>query len=338
MHISICRHLLRTIAYIRAAQRRPVRRVILHMHMPKTGGTTLDAALDRSFGPGHRNMSYLVQRGAAGRPIRHMTWDEAVRMRGAPGVEAEWSLSAPAVLGMLDADGGIVSLSRHGMYVDPACIRGDPGCPEGCRGYDLRPIFFVREFFSWHVSLYLQQRRDPAGLARFSRDPRAVLAKTGSLEEYTRFCVDNADMLRNHKIMHNWTDGETDAVLRSLGLYQIGLTERYDESLVVIEDALSADFPGIDLSYPRPLNEAGGGARYGAAYLEREVGGGLARELEAAYAERGVYARISSELESRMSRVRGFREKLARFRARCAARRAEDAAAAAAPRPRRWPC
>ena len=254
-----------------------MRRVILHMHMPKTGGTTLDAALDRSFGPGHRNMSYLVQRGAAGRPIRHMTWDEAVRMRDAPGVEAEWSLSSPDVVGMLDADDGIVSLSRHGMYVDPACIRGDPGCPGGCRGYDLRPIFFVREFFSWHVSLYLQQRRDPAGLARFSRDPRAVLAKTGSLEEYTRFCVDNADMLRNHKIMHSWTDGETDAVLRSLGLYQIGLTERYDESLVAIEDALSADFPGIDLSYPRPLNEAGGlpggGERYGAAYLEREVGG-----------------------------------------------------------------
>ena len=102
-------------------------RVILHMHMPKTGGTTLDAALDRSFGPGHRNMSYLVQREAGGRPSRHMTWGEAVRISGVPGVEADWSLSAPAVLGMLDADDGIVSLSRHGRYVDPACIRGDPG-------------------------------------------------------------------------------------------------------------------------------------------------------------------------------------------------------------------
>ena len=36
VHISICRHLPCIIAYIRAAQRRPVRRVILHMHMPKT--------------------------------------------------------------------------------------------------------------------------------------------------------------------------------------------------------------------------------------------------------------------------------------------------------------
>ena len=317
-----------------------MRRVILHMHMPKTGGTTLDAALDRSFGPGHRNMSYLVRRGAGGRPGGHMTWDEAFRMRDAPGVEADWSLSVPAVIGILDADEGIVSLSRHGMYVDPGCIMKDPGCPEGCRGYDLRPIFFVREFFSWHTSLYFQQRRDPGSLVRLSRDPRAVLAKTGSLKEYTRFCVDNAGALRNHKIMHNWTDGETEAVLRNLGLYQIGLLERYDESLVVIEDALSADFPGIDLSYPRPLNAGGGrlaGARHGADELERHVGATLARELEDAYAERGVYARISSELESRTSRVQDFQGKLDGFRARCAARRAEGTAGAGAARARRWP-
>ena len=58
-----------------------------------------------------------------------MTWDEAVRISGAPGVEAEWSLPSPDVVGMLDADDGIASLSRHGMYVDPACIGGGSRLP-----------------------------------------------------------------------------------------------------------------------------------------------------------------------------------------------------------------
>lgn len=296
-----------------------MRRVILNMHMPKTGGTTLNMALWRSFGRGHRNMSYLVRTGTGGR-TEHLTWHRVACMRDLLGTEAVWSLSTRDVIDMLDADAGIVSLSRHGMYVDPACVGREAGCPDGCGGYDLRPIFFVRRFAPWHMSLYEQQRGDPSSLVRLSRDPRAILAKTGSPREYARFCVDNADMLGNHKIMHNWTGAQTEAVLGSLGLYQVGLTERYDESLVVIEDALSDDFPGIDLSYPRPLNAGGGGPR-GREELARQIGDGLLRELEAAYAEDAVYGRIASELDSRMSRVRDFGGRLAAFRERCAERR-----------------
>lgn len=314
-----------------------MRCVVLHMHMPKTGGTTLDAALDRNFGRGHRNMSYLVRKGEEGHPRRHMTWSEAARMTDASAAEAVWNLPVSDVIEILDADKSIVSLSRHGMYVDPACIRKDPGCLEACRGYDLRPIFFVREFFSWHTSLYFQQRRDPGSLARYSHDPRAVLAKTGSLREYTRFCIDNAEILNNHKIMHNWTDAETCAVLDNIDLYQIGLIERYDESLVVIEDALSSDFPGIDLSYSRPLNvdkeNQKKGTRRGKDELEREIGHDLLRKLEETYAEREVYDRISLALDSRILSMHNFHEKLDGFKARCAAKFAEGDVE----RPQRWP-
>lgn len=313
-----------------------MRCVILHMHMPKTGGTTLDAVLDRNFGRGHRNMSYLVRAGADGRLRRHMTWNEAARMIDASAAKAVWDLPTSDVIEILDADKSIVSLSRHGMYVDPACIRKDPGCLEPCRGYDLRPIFFVREFFSWHMSLYFQQRRDPRSLVRYSHDSRAVLAKTGSLREYTRFCIDNAETLSNHKIMHNWTVAKTCAVLDNIEVYQIGLVERYDESLVVIEDALSSDFPGIDLSYSRPLNvdkeSQKKGTQRGKDELEAQIGHDLLRELEAVYAEREVYNQISSELDSRVLRVRNFKEKLDGFKARCAARFAEGGAE----QPPRW--
>ena len=311
---------------MQASPRPAVRRVILNMHMPKTGGTTLDKALGRSFGPAHLNMSYMVERGPeAGRPGRHLTWDEVARMDDLSGADALWSLSTADVIGMLDGRADVVSMSRHGLYVDPRCLKEGAGSAE-CGGYDIRPIFFVREFASWHASLYYQQRRDPDKTVRLSRDPRAVLAKTGSLREYTRFCVDNARMLANHRIMHNWSREETGAVLDNIGLYQVGLVERYDESLVAIEDALSADFPGLDLSYPRPLNVGPGGARAGRGGLERLVGGDLLRELEAAYDERWIYDKISSELDSRVSRVRNFRAKLGAFRARCARLRAEDPA------------
>lgn len=281
-------------------------------------------------------MSYLVRKCADGHPRRHMTWSEAARMIDASTAEAVWDLPVSDVIEILDADKSIVSLSRHGMYVDPACIRKDPGCLEACRGYDLRPIFFVREFFSWHMSLYFQQRRDPSSLVRYSHDPRAVLAKTGSLREYTRFCIDNAELLSNHKIMHNWTAAKTYAVLDNLQLYQIGLIERYDESLVVIEDALSSDFPCIDLSYSRPLNadeeSQKKGVQRGKNELERQIGHDLLRELEATYAEREVYDRISLELDSRVLHVRNFQEKLDAFKARCAARFAEGDVE----RPPRW--
>ena len=149
-----------------------MRRVILNMHMPKTGGTTLDAALGRSFGAGHRNMSYLVEAGVGGRAGGHLTWDAVARMRDLSGTEAVWSLSTRDIVEMLDADAGIVSLSRHGLYADPICV-GRAAGQGGCGGYDLRPIFFVRRFAPWHMSLYRQQRGDPDSLVRLSCDPRA---------------------------------------------------------------------------------------------------------------------------------------------------------------------
>ena len=54
-------------------------------------------------------------------------------------------------------------------------------------------------------------------------------------------------------------------MMRGRGMYRIGVTERYDESLAVMECELAAHFPGLDLSYAAPSNrdgaKAGGSVR-----------------------------------------------------------------------------
>ena len=74
------------------------------------------------------------------------------------------------------------------------------------------------------------------------------------------------------------------------------------------------------------------GMQRGKDELEAQIGHDLLCELDAIYAERKVYDRISSELDSRVLRVRNFKEKLDGFKARCAARFAEGGAE----RPPRW--
>ena len=125
--------------------------------------------------------------------------------------------------------------------------------------------------------------------------------------------------------MYNWTVDDADRMLARLELYQIGLVERYNESLVVMEDALGTHFQRLDLSYgsPRNVGESGkgGAAVRGLRELEREIGVELADDL----ARMGewsdnLYDKLEEELESRVSRVSNFRSKLDDFESRCRAR------------------
>ena len=127
--------------------------------------------------------------------------------------------------------------------------------------------------------------------------------------------------------MYNWTADDADRMMARIELYQIGLVERYNESLVVMEDALGMYFQGLDLSYgsPRNVGESGkgGAADQRLRDLEREIGKELADDL----AHMGewsdsLYDKLEEELESRVSRVSNFRGKLEDFKSRCRVRSA----------------
>ena len=300
-----------------------LRNVILHMHFPKTGGTTLSAILGREFGDRHRRLSFFRLRKPDGLGNVHVPWKHVLNKHGVADLEPDWDFGEADLADVLERDGDIAAISRHGMVVRPSTVEAMAAkTGTGCR---ILPVFFLRRFLPWHVSLYFQQRRDPEYMVRLSRDPEVLVAKTGTLKEYTRYCVGSPDSRRRHKIMHNWTVGDANMMLARLDLYQIGLVERYGESLVVIEDRLREHFPGLDLSYGSPLN-VGEHVRAGTAAqrtrdLERVLGADLVEDLAdmGAWSD-GLYGRMDAELDSRVSSVSNFRGKMDDFESRCRAR------------------
>ncbi|MDA7959407.1 MAG: hypothetical protein MPJ08_01585 [Nitrosopumilus sp.] len=297
-----------------------MRSVILHMHLPKTGGSTLRSILDREFGGRHYNLSHYRRAGES----TYVRWDDVGGISGIGGMVPAWDWPEGEVFDMLGRCADAVAVSRHGMLMDPANMgAGGGGADPRSSEYRLFPVLFLRNPVLWHMSLYRQQRRDPALVAGTSTDLRVAVAKTGSLGEYTRFCLDHPEILRVHAPMFNWTEGAVGRMLDHMGLYQIGVTERFDESLVVAEAALEEDFPGIDLSYPERVNEGKRGATDSEkmGVLREELGGAMLDELESAcpLAVRAYEAAVA-EVERRISRIPGFEGRLAGFRERCNSR------------------
>ena len=301
-----------------------MRNILLHMHFPKTGGTTLSEILNREFGVRHCRLSFFRLKKPDEFGSTYVPWKHVLHKYGAEDLEPDWHFREADLVDVLEHNDGIRAISRHGMVIGPSTIDAMSAVAKE-RRYRIIPMFFVRRFFPWHVSLYFQQRRDPEYMVRLSCDPEVMVAKTGTLKEYTRFCTSSPDSHRRHKIMYNWTADDADRMMARIELYQIGLVERYNESLVVMEDALGTHFQGLDLSYgsPRNVGESGkgGAAARGLRELEREIGVELADDL----ARMGewsdnLYDKLEEELESRVSRVSNFRGKLEDFKSRCRAR------------------
>ena len=303
-----------------------MRNVITHMHFPKTGGTTLSDILDREFGDGHQKISFFRLKKPDGSGNTHVPWEHVLSRYGVADLEPEWDFDEARLADLLERNGAMKAVSRHGMIISPSLIEDMMAGTES--GYRCRilPVFFLRKFLPWHVSLYFQQRRDPEYMVRLSCDPELWVAKTGTLREYTRYCVGSPDSHRRHKSMYNWTTDDADRVLDRIELYQIGLMDRYDESLVVMENALRQYFPGLDLSYGSPRNVGGYAgdattARY-AEDLERDIGADLTKDLArmGAWSD-GLYNKMDRELDRRVSRIPDFREKMDDFESRCRTRR-----------------
>ena len=295
------------------------------MHFPKTGGTTLSKILNREFGDRHRALSFLRLKKPDELGNTHVLWKHVRHKHGVEDLEPDWDFREADLIDVLERSEDISSISRHGMVIRPSTIDAMMAGAEGGHNYRLLPMFFVRRFFPWHVSLYFQQRRDPEWMVRLSCDPEVMVAKTGTLREYTRFCVSSPDSHRRHKIMYNWTADDAGRMLARIELYQIGLVERYDESLVVMEDALRAHFRELDLSYGSPCNvgepRKGSTAAQRVQDLEREMGRDLVEDLArmGAWSD-NLYDRVEEELDSRISCVSNFRGKLEDFESRCRAR------------------
>jgi GT2 family glycosyltransferase/predicted nucleic acid-binding Zn-ribbon protein len=198
-------------------KRSSARPVIVHCHLFKNAGTTLDWSLQRQFGTAfvdHRDDENM-QRGAA-----YLK----------PYLETQRQLSAIS--------------SHHIRFPLPVSEK-----------LELLPVISLRHPIDRARSVYEFERRQDA------TTPGAIHAKKLSFADYVRwrmqpevspairnfhcsFCTSNFDSVIDEQAY-------LDSVAMLIRTPLLVIVERYDESMILLEDRLNQYFPDIDLSYIR---------------------------------------------------------------------------------------
>lgn len=198
-----------------------MRKVLVHAHIFKNAGTTFDFSLRRFFGEGfvdHREDAALV----AGRNAYLLDY-----LAGNPGVN---------------------SLSTHSLYFHVI----------GNEEIELVPVYFLRHPVARVWSVYQFEKRqtgvDTQGAKR---------AKELNLNDYVEWYLEQSSpaTIRNiHTIfLSGGGPGPVDMASKFAAARDylagdrchLAIVERYDDSMLLLEEALAPDFPGIDLSYVR---------------------------------------------------------------------------------------
>jgi hypothetical protein len=269
-----------------------MRYILLHGHIFKNAGTTFDWALHKNFGK-----NFLDHRE-----------DKLMRAEGRTHL-AELCTAEP----------DLCALSSHHMTRDLPEIES----LQFIQVYLLRhPIERVRSVYDFE--------RAQQGLT-----PGAKAAKSKSFRDYVawRMLPTVAHTIRNYQTLylaghHSLADDEQiatkcfpDAMAAVNKFSLIGLVERYDESMVMLEESLRESFPALDLAYV--AQNVSKGKRRKKAPLD-----GVARTLEdLGDLQRTIIDKNSFDLalyqmavqrfDARITHIDQFSDKLADFQERC---------------------
>jgi hypothetical protein len=193
--------------------------VLLHAHLFKNAGTTFDWSLKRHFGD------------------RFCDHRDDVQMRG----------NSAYLKRFLEENNELQALSSHWLPLPPPSI-------EDRR---LLPVLFLRDPIERIASVYEFERRQELD------HPGTLKARESSFQDYVRWRLEErtGPVIRNYQVrMLSGAypgDGSEQQFERALALLDalpvVGLVECYRQSIVLIERALTGEFPGLDLSF-RPQN------------------------------------------------------------------------------------
>ncbi|RLA55301.1 MAG: hypothetical protein DRQ98_05595 [Gammaproteobacteria bacterium] len=269
-----------------------MRHIILHGHIFKNAGTTFDWSLKKNFGK-----SFLDHR-----------QDELMRKNGRAHLAQ-----------LLSDESGLCAISSHHMTKEL------PELPE----VNFIPVHLLRHPIERIRSVYDFERKQ-RGVT-----PGAKAAKSKSFKEYVewRMRQDVSRTIRNYQTAYlaghhrRSTDVNiisrhfVDAVEMVTNVSLVGLVERYDESMVVLEDALRAYFPEIDLSYVAQNVSARKSAQSGDGGATEEILGELGSLQKTVIDENSfdlaLYQVARVRLQARIDSTEGFAEKLREFCERC---------------------
>jgi hypothetical protein len=260
------------------------RNVILHCHLFKNAGTTLDWALQRSFGSGF---------------IDHRD-DMEMRQYGIDYLDQ-----------FLGNQATVRALSSHHM----------PFMPEYKKPFYW--LLLLREPISRIRSVYEFEVKQPVSSLGSEMAKQMDLSEyiNWRMQDDVQPVIKNfyARYLCNKAIpdeVINDLDMECAIQRLSLNNVLVGTVERFDESMVFFEESLKGSFPGIDLSYIRQ-NIGSYESGLPLSFLDEISPEPREFLLDNNQLDKELHAMISSELEKKIHKIHDFDNKLDSFKKRC---------------------
>lgn len=264
--------------------------VILHHHLFKNAGTTIDSVLFRNFGPAfvdHRDDLPMQQ--VADYLANYLSSNSHVRAL------STHSLRPP--LPQVDGLRVLTLLMCRSPLERPMSVYRFERCrpdADGLLAQQARQLSF-RDFVAWAM-----QSENPSTLCNF----HVVKLLPWGFDDPREFGGTEYDR----------------AVATISAIPLLGLVDRFDESMVLFEHSLSRDWPGLDLSY-RALNVSRCSSKQAGdaeGVLRRELGDKLFGE----YVQRNAFdfrliAVVRRLFDQRLAEVNDLDEKLQEFRRRC---------------------
>lgn len=258
--------------------------VILHCHIFKNAGTTLDWALERNFGSGfydHRD-------------------DADMRRNGMSYLH-----------NFIESKPGLKAISSHHM----------PFMPEDTGKYWW--LILLREPFRRVRSVYEYEVKQPVS----SLGSR--MAKKMNFSEYIQWRMqdDVPAVVKNFYVRYlnnielpDRVIGESfiDKALSRLKLDKVlvGSVERFDESMVIFEEALKQDFPDIDLSYIKQ-NVSRKDTEATLEFIDSITPEAKDALLNNNQLDNMLYGQVNDELQRLIVNLPDMNSKLCDFRDRC---------------------
>jgi len=191
---------------------------------------------------------------------------------------------------------------------------------------DLIPILFIRHPIDRAFSIYDFQRK------RTDADrPGIMKAKELNLNDYIKwsFEIEKFRPMKNFQVIF-LSDKDVESAVDENDLRNaidhmmkctiIGIVDRFDESMVLAEETLRKYFPNINLAYVKQNVSKGRkgdlAQRIYAAKssLEESVWEQLLKENEL---DMKLYQKTNEELDIRLAKINGLKEKLNDFKKRC---------------------
>ncbi len=268
-----------------------MRHVILHGHIFKNAGTTLDWSLQRYFGA---------------RFLDHRD-EHAMRSDGEAHLKA-----------LLVSQPELQAVSSHHM----------PRSPAGLADTRFHRVYLLRHPLLRIESAYDFERKQTAST------PGSLAAKAKSLAGYVEWRMQPgvSRTIRNYQTVYLAgmmghtsnailaDNGFGDAIRTIQQVLTIGLVERYDESMVLLEEALSPFFGKLDLSYlPQNVGkQSGDSEEEKVSAVLGKLGDLQKRVIDENCYDLALYQLVSQRFDAQIGEISDFTGKLSEFRSRCA--------------------